>query len=60
MIQSLVFTSDPQYPWTDCQDGSAFQNCHITNVSPCQGPWGDAEDRSTRRWRSEQLIREQY
>ncbi|OUA83535.1 RICIN domain-containing protein [Bacillus thuringiensis] len=60
LLRSLVFTSDPQYPWTDCQDSSAFQNCNISNVSPCQGPFGDAEDRSTRRWRSEQLIREQY
>ncbi|QWH75529.1 hypothetical protein EXW59_01325 (plasmid) [Bacillus mycoides] len=59
LIQSLVFTSDPQYPWTDCQDGPPFQNCNITNVSPCQNTSGE-EYRPTRRWRSEHLIREQY
>ncbi|MGF1438750.1 metallophosphoesterase [Bacillus thuringiensis] len=61
LIQSLVITSDPQYPWTDCTDdsGRPFQNCSIRNVSPCILP-GSSENRATRRIRSQALIREQY
>ncbi|QWH75423.1 hypothetical protein EXW59_00560 (plasmid) [Bacillus mycoides] len=58
LIQSLVITSDPQYPWTDCTEGPPFQNCNIRNVSPCTNIRG--EDRATRRRRSEDLIYEQY
>ncbi|MDY7965460.1 metallophosphoesterase [Bacillus thuringiensis] len=61
LIQSLIFTSDSQYPWSDCTDGAngtPFQPCSIRNVSPCQN--GNSEDRATRRRRSEALIREQY
>ncbi|MEI4605964.1 RICIN domain-containing protein [Bacillus cereus] len=60
LIQSLVITSDPQYPWTDCTDGSSFQPCSIRNVSPCSFSPPSSEDRATRRRRSEALIREQY
>lgn len=59
LMQSLVITSDPQYPWTDCQDGanSNFQNCNNPVVPPCSNR---PEDQSTRERRSEALIREQY
>ncbi|MBT2579167.1 metallophosphoesterase [Bacillus sp. ISL-8] len=60
LIQSLVFTSDPQYPWTDCTDGGWFPSCSIRNVSPCPSSPPGSEDRATRRNRSEALIREQY
>ncbi|MES9784858.1 metallophosphoesterase [Bacillus thuringiensis] len=57
LIQSLVITSDPQYPWTDCTDGASFQDCNITTVSRCQNY---SENDSMREQRSEALIREQY
>ncbi|MEE2021585.1 metallophosphoesterase, partial [Bacillus toyonensis] len=60
LIQSLVITSDPQYPWSDCTDGGRFQSCSIRNVSPCPFSPPSSEDRATRRRRSEALIREQY
>ncbi|QOS98092.1 metallophosphoesterase [Brevibacterium sp. JNUCC-42] len=46
LIQALVITSDPQYPWTPCSDGSSSPAC--------------PEDDDTKRRRSEELIREQY
>ncbi|MGF1438746.1 metallophosphoesterase [Bacillus thuringiensis] len=56
-IQSVVITSDPQYPWTDCTMGVPFQNCNIGTVSPCNN---FQENESTKEQRSEALIREQY
>ncbi|MFV1457157.1 RICIN domain-containing protein [Bacillus mycoides] len=59
VIQSLVFTSDPQYPWTDCTEGPPFTACSLrNNLSPCINVRG--EDRETRRRRSEAVILEQY
>ncbi|WP_319007006.1 metallophosphoesterase [Bacillus thuringiensis] len=58
LIQSLVITSDPQYPWTDCTEGPPFNNCNISSVSPCFNVKN--EDQSTKERRSEALIREQY
>lgn len=52
LIQSLVITSDPQYPWTDCQDNSSCQNC---NTLPRSSRKSICEKR-----RFEALIREQY
>ncbi|MBT2579013.1 metallophosphoesterase [Bacillus sp. ISL-8] len=59
LIHSLAITSDPQYPWTDCTDGSRFQNYNITTVSPCPDS-NFSETESTKAQRSEALIREQY
>ncbi|OUB80916.1 metallophosphoesterase family protein [Bacillus wiedmannii] len=57
LIQSLVITSDPQYPWTDCDDVSNFQNCNNPVVPPCSKR---PEDNSTKETRSAALISEQY
>ncbi|OUB55610.1 metallophosphoesterase [Bacillus thuringiensis] len=57
LIQAFVITSDPQYPWTDCTDGSNFSSCNIQNISPCSGR---PESDSNKNQRSEALIREQY
>ncbi|QOS97732.1 metallophosphoesterase [Brevibacterium sp. JNUCC-42] len=46
LIQALVITSDPQYPWTPCSDSKSSPTC--------------PEDDDTKRRRSEELIREQY
>ncbi|MGE7877926.1 metallophosphoesterase [Peribacillus muralis] len=46
LIQSIVITSDPQYPWTPCMDGTG-SNC-------------SEENDETKRTTSERLIREQY
>ncbi|QOS99843.1 metallophosphoesterase [Brevibacterium sp. JNUCC-42] len=46
LIQALVITSDPQYPWTPCSDSSSSPTC--------------PENEDTKRRRSEELIREQY
>lgn len=57
LIQAFVITSDPQYPWTDCTDGSNFSSCNIQNIWPCSGR---PESDSNKNQRSEALIREQY
>lgn len=57
LIQSLVITSDPQYPWTDCTDKSRF-SCN-SGVSPCSNA-NYSEDETTKQNRSKALIQEQY
>ncbi|OUC04085.1 hypothetical protein BK784_00015 [Bacillus thuringiensis serovar medellin] len=62
LIQSLVITSDPQYPWTDCTDGRPFETCGSSNLSPCSTCSQSTcpEDQSTKERRSEALILQQY
>lgn len=69
LIQSLVITSDPQYPWTDCtdckrSDGGICTSCLNpfackSGVSPCSDP-NCLESDSTKKNRSMNLIKEQY
>ncbi|OUB60314.1 metallophosphoesterase family protein [Bacillus thuringiensis] len=62
LIQSLVITSDPQYPWTDCTDGRPFETCGSSNLSPCSTCSQSTcpEDQSKKEQRSEALILQQY
>ncbi|SFX41360.1 Calcineurin-like phosphoesterase [Thermoactinomyces sp. DSM 45891] len=64
LLQSVVFTSDPQYPWTPCTDNT---NCvpYGYNGNTCQTCNDDAgcqsvENPSTKRGNSINLILEQY
>ncbi|MGD6836565.1 metallophosphoesterase [Bacillus thuringiensis] len=69
LIQSLVITSDPQYPWTDCtdckrQDGGICTSCLNrfgckSGVPPCSDP-NCLESDGTKKNRSTNLIKEQY